>query len=56
MTDPSSGDPGVSSLDTPIDWNNFPELVRATEFGDDIDGYLAAIGVDPSAITDDDNA
>lgn len=56
MSDPSSEDAGVSSLDTPIDWNDFPELLRATQLGGDIDGYLADIGVDPSVITNDQNA
>ncbi len=52
MPDPE--DPaGVSSLDTPIDWGRFPELVRATHFGGDIDGYLTDIGVDPATITSD---
>ena len=52
MSDPEDP-PGVSSLDTPVDWDRFPELVRATRLGADIDEYLADIGVDPSAITND---
>jgi hypothetical protein len=48
------GAPGTSSLDTPVDWNLYPELVRATYYGKDIDAYLTDIGVDPSVITDDD--
>lgn len=44
--------PGVSSLDTPVDWNQFPELVRATRLGNDIDAYMTDIGVDPSIISD----
>lgn len=47
--------PGASSLDTPVDWNDFPELVRATNFGGDIDAYLTDIGIDPSVIDDDGN-
>jgi hypothetical protein len=46
-------DPGVSSLDTPVDWGRFPELVRATTYGNDIDAYLSDIGVDPSLLADD---
>lgn len=49
----SENDQGVSSLDTPIDWNKFPELFRATKLGNDIDAYLTDIGVDPSLITGD---
>lgn len=56
MSDVSPDPPGVSSLDTPVDWNRFPELVRATRLGGDIDAYLIDIGVDPSNITSDDNA
>jgi hypothetical protein len=56
MSDQSEDPPGESSLDTPVDWDRFPELVRATTFGGDIDAYLTDIGVDPSVITDDDNA
>ena len=52
MSDPEDP-PGVSSLDTPVDWDRFPELVRAARLGADIDEYLADIGVDPSAITND---
>lgn len=52
MDDPENP-PGVSSLDTPVDWNRFPELVRATALGNDIDAYLTDIGVDPSVISDD---
>jgi hypothetical protein len=55
MADPTDP-PGVSSLDTPIDWSRFPELFRATSLGSDIDAYLADIGVDPSVFTDDANA
>ena len=44
---------GGSSLDTPVDWDKFPELVRATKLGNDIDSYLTDIGVDPSVITKD---
>jgi hypothetical protein len=55
MSNESVDPPGVSSLDTPIDWNDFPELVRATNFGGDIDAYLTDIGVDPSVISDDDS-
>jgi len=49
----SENDQGVSSLDTPIDWNKFPELFRATKLGNDIDAYLTDIGVDPSLIAGD---
>lgn len=55
MSDPEDP-PGTSSLDTPVDWNQFPELVRAAQFGGDIDGYLTDIGVDPASITSDDSA
>jgi len=48
--------PGVSALDTPIDWNDYPELVRATTYGADIDAYLTDIGVDPTVISDSGNA
>lgn len=49
MSEGPQDDPaGVSSLDTPVDWSNFPELVRATLLGNDFDAYLADIGVDPS--------
>lgn len=48
-------EPGSSSLDTPIDWSQYPELVRATTYGSDIDAYLSDIGVDPSLITPLDN-
>ncbi len=37
-----------------IDWSQFPELVRATTFGGDIDAYLTDIGVDPSVLSGDD--
>ena len=53
MSDVLEDTPGVSSLDTPVDWSRFPELVRATTFGNDIDAYLTDIGVDPSVIADD---
>ena len=51
--DGSQGLPGNSSLDTPIDWAEYPELVRATTYGGDIDAYLTDIGVDPSRISND---
>lgn len=51
--DNSENNPGVSTLDTPIDWSQFPELFRATKLGNDIDAYLTDIGVDPSLITGD---
>lgn len=47
---------GQSSLNTPIDWSQFPELVRATTYGGDIDAYLTDIGVDLSVVTNDDDA
>jgi hypothetical protein len=50
---PDDDVPGGSSLDTPIDWDSFPELVRATRLGRNIDAYLTDIGVDPSLITSD---
>jgi len=43
---------GASSLDTPVNWDDFPELVRATTYGADIDAYLSDIGVDPAVISD----
>ena len=52
MSNPEDA-PGVSSLDTPVDWDNFPELVRATTCGSDIDSYLTDIGVDPSVLSSD---
>jgi len=51
--DNSENNPGVSTLDTPIDWSQFPELFRATRLGNDIDAYLTDIGVDPSLINGD---
>ena len=52
----SAEDPGASSLNTPVDWGRFPELVRATTYGNDIDAYLADIGVDPTVLADDEPA
>jgi hypothetical protein len=51
MSDPEN-ESGESSLDTPVDWSSFPELVRATTLGNDFDSYLTDIGVDPSLILD----
>lgn len=55
MSDPDENEPGMSSLDTPVDWEIFPELVRATTFGNDIDSYLIDIGVDPSVLSSDES-
>jgi hypothetical protein len=52
----SEATPGASSLDTPINWHDYPELYRATTYGADIDAYLTDIGVDPSVITAPGNA
>jgi len=53
--DEESEPEGASSLDTPIDWGEYPELVRATTYGSDIDAYLVDIGVDPTVISDSGN-
>lgn len=55
---PADQDPqleGTSSLDTPIEWGDYPELVRATTYGADIDAYLVDIGIDTSVISDSGN-
>ncbi|WPB58344.1 hypothetical protein [Xylophilus sp. GOD-11R] len=48
MSYPEDEAADTSSLDTPVDWGQFPELVRATTLGNDFDAYLTDIGVDPS--------
>jgi hypothetical protein len=54
MSGESEDTSGVSTLDTPVDWDRFPELFRATTFGNDIDAYLIDIGADPSLISSED--
>lgn len=37
----------------PMDWSQFPEIARVLHYGEDIDVYLADLGVDPNIMCDD---
>jgi hypothetical protein len=43
------------SPDEPFPADQFPEIGRVLQYGNDVDAYLTDIGVDPSVITDTDD-
>jgi hypothetical protein len=39
-----------------IDADEYPSLARVLYYGDDIDGYLQDLGIDPTGLDDDESA
>lgn len=47
--------PGKSPYSLAIDANEFPDLVEAIRYANDVDGYLRAIGVSEQTVSADDD-